>query len=145
MLRGGTKRALLERLKLDISAVRQVKPLEAEAMRRHVRGGDGFPRWLTIDVVLRVLRGDRFQRSKYPASLLAVRNFAAEKCQPSGRNRRRMEEAMLSVSEDEQLTRVGPGTPMGDLMRQYWIPAGGGEVPPQKNGRLRTRQTAFTR
>src|SRR5215470_7967022 len=34
-----------------------------------------------------------------------------------------MEEAMLSVSENEQLTRVGPGTPMGDLMRQYWIPA----------------------
>jgi phenylpropionate dioxygenase-like ring-hydroxylating dioxygenase large terminal subunit len=34
-----------------------------------------------------------------------------------------MEEAMLSVSENEHLTRVGPGTPMGDLMRQYWIPA----------------------
>jgi hypothetical protein len=30
-----------------------------------------------------------------------------------------MEEAMLSVSENEQLTRVGPGTPMGDLIRQY--------------------------
>ena len=30
---------------------------------------------------------------------------------------------MLSREENELLTRVGPGTPMGDLMRQYWQPA----------------------
>jgi phenylpropionate dioxygenase-like ring-hydroxylating dioxygenase large terminal subunit len=30
---------------------------------------------------------------------------------------------MLSREENELLTHVGPGTPMGDLMRQYWIPA----------------------
>src|SRR5690349_7797029 len=30
--------------------------------------------------------------------------------------------AMLTASENAQLTRVGPGTLMGDLMRQYWIP-----------------------
>ena len=30
---------------------------------------------------------------------------------------------MLSSEENELLCRVGPGTPMGDLMRQYWIPA----------------------
>ena len=30
---------------------------------------------------------------------------------------------MLSREENELLTRVGPGTPMGDLMRQYWMPA----------------------
>ena len=30
---------------------------------------------------------------------------------------------MLNVDENELLTRVGPGTPMGDLLRQYWIPA----------------------
>ena len=24
--------------------------------------------------------------------------------------------------ENEALTRVGPATPMGNLMRQYWIP-----------------------
>lgn len=30
---------------------------------------------------------------------------------------------MLSREENELLTRVGPGTPMGKLMRQYWIPA----------------------
>ena len=29
---------------------------------------------------------------------------------------------MLSVEENEWLTRVGPGTLMGALMRQYWIP-----------------------
>jgi len=30
---------------------------------------------------------------------------------------------MTSQTENELLTRVGPGTPMGNLMRQYWIPA----------------------
>jgi phthalate 4,5-dioxygenase oxygenase subunit len=30
---------------------------------------------------------------------------------------------MTTASENEILTRVGPGTPMGELMRQYWIPA----------------------
>jgi phthalate 4,5-dioxygenase len=30
---------------------------------------------------------------------------------------------MLSKEENELLTRVGPGTPMGELMRRYWIPA----------------------
>jgi phthalate 4,5-dioxygenase oxygenase subunit len=31
---------------------------------------------------------------------------------------------MLSREDNERLTRVGPGTPMGELMRRYWIPAG---------------------
>ncbi len=31
--------------------------------------------------------------------------------------------AMLSREDNELLCRVGPGTPMGNLMRQYWIPA----------------------
>ena len=30
---------------------------------------------------------------------------------------------MTNAIESEQLTRVGPGTVMGDLMRQYWLPA----------------------
>ena len=30
---------------------------------------------------------------------------------------------MLTKEENEQLTRVGPGTLMGELMRQYWMPA----------------------
>src|SRR2546423_13076651 len=30
---------------------------------------------------------------------------------------------MLSLDANEVLCRVGPGTPMGTLMRQYWIPA----------------------
>jgi phthalate 4,5-dioxygenase len=30
---------------------------------------------------------------------------------------------MLSKEDNELLCRVGPGTPMGDLMRQYWLPA----------------------
>ncbi|MDB5643090.1 MAG: (2Fe-2S)-binding protein [Hyphomicrobiales bacterium] len=30
---------------------------------------------------------------------------------------------MKHIEENEMLTRVGPGTPMGELMRRYWIPA----------------------
>lgn len=30
---------------------------------------------------------------------------------------------MLSKEDNELLTRVGPGTPMGQLMRRYWVPA----------------------
>src|SRR5262249_54347873 len=29
---------------------------------------------------------------------------------------------MLSVEENEMLTRVGAGTPIGELMRRYWHP-----------------------
>src|SRR5918912_2134633 len=29
---------------------------------------------------------------------------------------------MLSKENNELLTRIGPGTPMGRLMRQYWMP-----------------------
>ena len=29
---------------------------------------------------------------------------------------------MLSTEENELLTKVGPGTPMGSLLRQYWHP-----------------------
>jgi phenylpropionate dioxygenase-like ring-hydroxylating dioxygenase large terminal subunit len=30
---------------------------------------------------------------------------------------------MLSIEENKILTQVGPGTPMGDVMRRYWLPA----------------------
>ena len=30
---------------------------------------------------------------------------------------------MLSREDNERLVRVGPGTPMGELMRRYWQPA----------------------
>ena len=29
---------------------------------------------------------------------------------------------MLTSEENELICRVGPGTPMGNMMRQYWIP-----------------------
>src|SRR6266566_6117160 len=30
---------------------------------------------------------------------------------------------MLSQEENELISRVGPGTPMGNLFREYWLPA----------------------
>ena len=38
---------------------------------------------------------------------------------------------MLSVEDNEALTHVGPGTIMGDLLRQYWVPALMSEELPQ--------------
>src|SRR3954462_426025 len=41
---------------------------------------------------------------------------------------------MLTNEQNELLTRVGPGTPMGELMRQYWIPALISPELPEKDG-----------
>src|SRR5262245_50985065 len=30
---------------------------------------------------------------------------------------------MLRTEDNEYITRIGPGTPMGALLRQYWVPA----------------------
>ena len=32
---------------------------------------------------------------------------------------------MLSEDQNRLLTQVGPGTPMGNLLRRYWHPIGG--------------------
>ena len=32
---------------------------------------------------------------------------------------------MLSAARNDMLTRVGRGTPMGNLLRRYWMPIGG--------------------
>jgi len=38
---------------------------------------------------------------------------------------------MLTAEQQDALTRVGPGTPMGELLRRYWMPlAGSAELPP---------------
>ena len=47
---------------------------------------------------------------------------------------------MLNKEDNELLTRVGRGTPMGDLMRQYWIPALlSSELPEADGGPKRLR------
>lgn len=30
---------------------------------------------------------------------------------------------MVSQKDNEVLIRIGPGTPMGELTRRYWVPA----------------------
>jgi len=39
-----------------------------------------------------------------------------------GRARNEGRYAMLTVEQNEELTQVGPGTPMGELLRRYWYP-----------------------
>ena len=41
---------------------------------------------------------------------------------------------MLSKTENELLTRIGPGTAMGDLFRQYWLPALLSSELPERDG-----------
>ena len=41
---------------------------------------------------------------------------------------------MLSVEENKLLTQVGPGTPMGNLMRRYWQPVLLSSELPEKDG-----------
>src|SRR5579884_3264265 len=41
---------------------------------------------------------------------------------------------MLSRADNERLTRVGPGTPMGELMRRYWIPVEFSHQLPKPDG-----------
>ena len=41
---------------------------------------------------------------------------------------------MLTAQESELLTRVGPGTPMGTMMRRFWIPAGLAEEVAERDG-----------
>jgi phthalate 4,5-dioxygenase oxygenase subunit len=41
---------------------------------------------------------------------------------------------MLSKAENEYLCRIGPGTPMGNLMRQYWLPAIRSDELPEPDG-----------
>ena len=47
---------------------------------------------------------------------------------------------MLTAQENDLLTNVAPGTPMGDLLRQYWIPAvRTDEIPLPDSAPLRIR------
>ena len=47
---------------------------------------------------------------------------------------------MLSREDNDLLCRVGPGTPMGALMREYWIPAAlSSELPEPEGSPLRVR------
>jgi phenylpropionate dioxygenase-like ring-hydroxylating dioxygenase large terminal subunit len=41
---------------------------------------------------------------------------------------------VLSAEDNEILTRVGPGTPMGNLLRRYWMPACLSEEIPEPDG-----------
>jgi hypothetical protein len=36
---------------------------------------------------------------------------------------------MLTAERNRMLTQVGPGTPMGELLRRYWHPIGGASDP----------------
>ena len=55
----------------------------------------------------------RYQRRLMPGTILSLRSTWREE----------KDDRMLKQEENELITRVGPGTPMGNLMREYWVPA----------------------
>ena len=57
---------------------------------------------------------------QYTGRVLAARDLVRPKPKP---HKFREAHQMLSVEDNEALTHVGPGTVMGDLLRQYWVPA----------------------
>ena len=59
---------------------------------------------------------ERDNRSKSHSSLDA--GHSSQRVQESDYERR----AMLTQSENEMLVRTGPGTPMGELFRRFWVP-----------------------
>ena len=44
---------------------------------------------------------------------------------------------MLSKVENEMLTRVGPGTPAGEMLRRYWWPVGFSEQVKEKGSPIK--------
>jgi phthalate 4,5-dioxygenase len=40
----------------------------------------------------------------------------------------------MRTEDNERLTRVGPGTPMGEVFRRYWLPALLGEEVSEPDG-----------
>src|SRR5262245_62248996 len=42
-----------------------------------------------------------------------------------GRSKTTARQGVLSAEKNRVLTQVGPGTPMGELLRRYWMPIGG--------------------
>ena len=41
---------------------------------------------------------------------------------------------MLSAADNETLVRTGPGTPMGEYFRRYWLPVALSEELPERDG-----------
>jgi 5,5'-dehydrodivanillate O-demethylase len=46
---------------------------------------------------------------------------------------------MLSRDENDLLTRVGPGTPCGEMLRRYWWPIGFSELVAEKQSPTKVR------
>src|SRR4051794_24346612 len=50
------------------------------------------------------------------------------------------EQVMLSAADNELITQVGPGTPGGEMMRQYWMPLlESSDLPGPDTGPIRVR------
>ena len=104
-------------------AVAQFRRQMVAAARRMRDGGPAIgtaePR--VPRVKLASFEGIVAEENRLARARRVARGNGAGRDQQGPRSLRR--KPMLSVEESTLLTRVGPGSTMGDFMRQYWIPA----------------------
>src|SRR5262249_23894173 len=78
------------------------------------------------------LRKSSARKSTSPRKRGEVKRAARPRLLPRGRAicqsveaKNLRERPVLTAAKNEQLTRVGAGTPMGELLRRYWQPVAG--------------------
>ena len=143
------------------------RPLSSACMREastyvnghHAETADLVPKFMKVDVEplkVRIPHGRALQSrtdavaGRHPSQykmLPAPSTFATSSIQLlcAGKRDLTRETHMLSPADNERLTRVGPGTPMGNLFRRYWIPALLAEEVPERRRRAGARAPARRR
>src|SRR5262249_34559412 len=85
-------------------------------------------------------RGDQCPAGDAHGAASGGRDRELRVSQPSAGSQQINYTYMLSAKENELLTKVGPGTPMGEVLRRFWVPALLSDELPQGDGDpIRTR------
>src|SRR5690606_40346677 len=64
-----------------------------------------------------------FQRYAAPRALHSFPTRRSSDLRNAASDRAREEPLMLNQADNTLLTRIEPGTPMGAMLREYWVPA----------------------
>src|SRR3984893_2771589 len=106
-------------LAIDLNASKQIAPQATASAGTPCRriSPIASPFWLFDRDFVSEHHGPHTPECRLLSSTVNRRNIAVW---PKAERRKPL---MLTREENELVTRVGPGTPMGDVLRRYWIPA----------------------